>query len=235
MQLVKEQITLPTLYTVPEDQIARRDKTLAISRKLDSISDAGGQMMAVNAGRTIQADIKAVQEARKELAAPLNAAAKKLIQLEEDYLAPLIAEKDRLGRLVSAYQTAEAERVAREQKAAQDEFQRLEQERLALERKAAQEAPGSAKAIKFEQRANDAMEAATDVLTPPVEVSKAKGSSTRKELRWEVTNEAELYAAAPHLFSKPELKPSAVKSCCTVNSKIAGIRFWEEDKTSFRA
>jgi hypothetical protein len=73
-----------------------------------------------------------------------------------------------------------------------------------------------------------------DTLTAPTPSAvKASGSVTKKVLRYEVTDIKAAYAAAPHLFSV-EIKPSAVNATCNADSKIPGMKFWEELSTSFR-
>jgi hypothetical protein len=62
---------------------------------------------------------------------------------------------------------------------------------------------------------------------------KAAGSVTKKVLRYEVTDIKAAYAAAPHLFSV-EIKASAVNATCNADSKIPGMKFWEELQTTFR-
>lgn len=234
MQLVVEQIALPDKYSVPEDAIAARDVLLDECRGLVEIINTQGQAWVVAHGVDIQAHIKAVQQARKDLSAPLDDAKAKLIELEREYLAPLVAEKDRLSRMVSAYTLAERQRVAAAEAQRRAEFERLEKERFEAEQKAAK-ARSIEKQIQYEQQANNVMEAATAVLTEaPAVVSKAKGAAVRMDLKWEVTDEAALYAARPDLFTKPELKASAVLATCSKDTVLPGIRFFEVPKTSFR-
>jgi hypothetical protein len=234
MQIIEQTIELPQRYSVPAEQVGARDDLIAESADITAITSAQSQQWASACGSDLQRHIKSVQEARVSLSRPLDEAKAKLIELERNYLAPLLAEKDRLGRLVSAYQIAENERVAAEERQRQAEFERLENERRTLEAKA-EKAKSIDQQVQLEQAAYQATEAATAVLMAPLpEVSKAKGAATRMELKWEVTDRDALYKARPDLFTEPELKASAVKACCGVKTVIPGIRFWEIPQTSFR-
>ena len=92
-----------------------------------------------------------------------------------------------------------------------------------------------AAAIKAEEEAKAKEALMYAELTKPAPAAvKAEGSVTRKVLRYEVTDMAAAFAAAPHLF-KVEIKASAVNSTCNEHTKIAGMRFWTELASSFRA
>ncbi len=241
MNLINEKIQLPQIYTVtPDDEDARNELALE-ARSITSIANADEQQRASTMGSAIQKYIKSVGAARLELARPLNDAAKLLIQLETDHCAPLLAEKDRLGRLVTQFQQEERRRVEREEQARAEAIAKLEAERIALE-KQAQSAAGTIqsesdlnRAIEAEKAALEANQAARQAIVAPLpEMNKARGAATRRVLKWEVVDLNALYKARPELC-RIEAKASAINATCVPEMAVPGLRLWWEDATSFRA
>jgi hypothetical protein len=237
MKLIRETLSLPARYTVNADATKARDALVADARRITAVESVADQDLAATIGSTLQREIKAVVAARKELAEPLNQAAKRLIALEDEHNAPLLAEKDRLGKLVGAFKKAEDERVENEKRQRREAIERLENER-----KAALAVSESFKGqldevadVQAQQRAFEAQEAAMELMRKPDPAPvKAKGSVTKKTLGWRVLDIHALYAARPDLC-KVEPKPSAILATCDPAREIPGLELWWENTTNFRS
>src|SRR6185369_7604801 len=157
------------------------DAMIRISQATQKVGTVVDQAQAVSDGRTIQTHIKAVQETRLALSRPLDEAKDKLIEVERVYLAPLIAERNRLAREVTAFQKQEEDRVAAKERARQDEINRLEQERLVAKALLAEAHP--AELAQAQEVLSEATQAQRAVIVAPLPAPiKARGSSTRRKL-----------------------------------------------------
>lgn len=198
------------------------------------------QAVAVAKARDAQAFLKQVEACRKDVKAPVLAYGKRIDELADELAAPVKAEMNRVGAMVAKFQQAEAVRVE------QERIERQKREAAAMEaaRKAAEAERKAAEAMQNEADLAKAVEAEAEAkrkeaemyatLTAPAPAPvKAAGSVTKKVLRYEVTDIKAAFAAAPHLFSV-EIKASAVNATCNADSKIPGMKFWEELTTSFR-
>ena len=163
---------------------------------------------------------------------PLDEAKDKLIEVERVYLAPLIAERNRLAREITAFQKQEQDRVAAEERARQDEINRLEQERLAAKALLAEAHP--TELAQAQEVLSEAMQAQRAVIVAPLpEATRAKGAVGRTVLKYEVTDIHALYQARPDLC-RIEAKASAIAAVCAVGMNIPGLKLWEEQTTNFR-
>jgi hypothetical protein len=198
------------------------------------------QAVATDKARNAQGFLKQLEASRKEVKAPIIEIGRKIDELAKELAGPVEAEMKRVGTLVAKFQQAEAVRVEAERR----ERQRAEAEAMEAARKAAEAERRAAEAMKDEAGLQAAIKAEAEAkqkeadmyrtLTAPAPAPiKAEGSVTKKVLRYEVTDIAAAFNAAPHLFTV-EIKPSAVNATCNINTKIPGIRFWEELTTSFR-
>jgi hypothetical protein len=197
----------------------------------------------VEVGRKLQAHEKQVKATRLELAAPLNAACDRLIEIANGYLAPLIADKELLSRYATVYRMAEEERIRREEAERAAEVARLEAVRMEAEAKAAR-ARSEAGQLRAELVAHEASTAQMEVIRAPLpQMTKARGSATRRDLKYVVTDIRALYAARPELCHIEE-RPSAIKALCnppaganavTPDKSIPGLSVYWEINTSFRA
>lgn len=232
MELINEQIVLPALYTIPDSAIAKRDEMVRLSAETQQVNTRAEQAVAVADGRILQGHIKNVEEARMSLSRPLDEAKAKLIEVQNDYLAPLKAERDRLARLVTAFQKKEQDRVAAEEYARREHIQMLERERDAAKALLAEAHPSEAGSAA--QALAEATEAQRAVIVAPLPApAKARGVATRTVLCWEVTDLALLYAHRPDLCTI-EPKASAIRAVCCAGMNIPGLKLWEEQQSNFR-
>ncbi len=240
MNLIRETITLPTLYSVPADSETARNELLSRARENTTITTSAEQNSAVECARHIRAALKDVEDTRTTLKKPLLDAGRQVDALAKDFVAPLTSELNRIERLVTNFQQAEQRRVAEEEAKRRAEIERLERERVAREvaaRKAAEAITNEAElaaAIKVEEEARAAAEQQQAVIRAPLpEAAMAGGTSTRKVMRWEVTDLRALYAARPELCTI-EAKASAINATCVPEMPVPGLKMWWEDKTTIR-
>ncbi len=163
---------------------------------------------------------------------------------EDDHLAPLIVEQDRIKRLCADFQQQEARRVAKEEAEQQAIREKAERERQALEEKARQAAIKAAatgraadekKAAAIQAAAEAAEQSAQTLLSVPLpEKAKDTGMSIKKVLKWEVTDIRALVAARPDLCNI-EASGRAIQAVCIpeMPNKPPGLKLWWENTTVF--
>lgn len=241
--LIAEKISLPEKYSLSPTAVQARDIIVAAARMVDKVSNPVEQKAAVLQGQILQGHIKEIKATRLAIARPLNEAADKLMQIERDYLAPVIAEKERLSQEVTSFQLQEEERVRREEAERRAEVERLEAERRAAEAKATRAKTEEAQ-LQAELVAHHASQAREELIRAPLpEPTKARGSATRRQLRHRVLDPKAVYASRPELCSL-EVKASAVNALCNPpadatqfnpDTSIPGLETWWETVTSFRS
>lgn len=196
---------------------------------------------AIDAARDIRSWLKEVEAARVELTKPLLTAQRKLKELADNHCDPLLTEQKRLERLYTDFVKKEERRVAEAERQRQAEIARLEAERLAREAQAVRAATDIAdeaqlnQAIKLEQEAKAAEVKLQEAIVAPLpEVRKSGGAATKKVLRYEVLDIAQVYAARPELC-KLEIKASAVLATCVPEMPVPGLKLWWEKTTNVRS
>ena len=231
-----------------DNGIATTDEAREIASNLHTelaavvaVNSPATQSTATEKARDAQSFLKRLEAARKDVKAPILDLGRKIDALADELAAPVKEEMKRVGGMVAKFQTAEAARVADEQRARQAAEQaamkaKFEADRLAREAEATITSEADlAAAIKAEEAAKaKEAEMYAELTKPQPAAVKASGSATRKVLRIEVTDIHALYAAAPHLV-KLEANITAIKSTCDKNSHFPGLKLWEELDTSFRS
>lgn len=243
MQLIKQKITLPSLFGITSDVEEKRNELILASKEVTAITNPAEQENAVIAAREIRTWLKKVEAARVKLTKPLLDTQRQLKALADDHCAPLLEEQKRVERLVTAFQEAEQRRVAEEERKRREAYEKAEQERIAAEeaaRKAAEKVNTDkqlATALKKEEIATAAAAKVQDILAAPMpEARKATGAATREVLRWEVTDLNALVKARPDLC-KIEPKASAIQATCVpgMPNLPPGLKLWWEKQTSIRS
>ena len=230
-----------------DNGISTTDEALELASNLHSelaavvvVNSPATQAVAVDIARNAQGFLKQVEACRKAVKAPVIEFGRRIDALADELAAPVKTEMTRVGTMVAKFQQAEQARVEQARR------EKEEADRAAIRAKfeADEAARKAAAAMNTEADLQAAVEAEAaaklrekqmyDTLTAPTPSAvKASGSVTKKVLRYEVTDIKAAFAAAPHLFSV-EIKPSAVNATCNADSKIPGMKFWEELTTSFR-
>ena len=231
-RLFKEELVLPELLGVTAEAEERRNELALAARTVTSVACAAEQQTAADVARDLQSYLRDAADAGLEFRRPLTAFNRTIKSTEDGHLAPLVAEKERLGRLLADFAAKEARRVATEEAERRRQFDLAEAARLDLEQRAAEAAAaGRTKtAAKLEARAA-AAEAAVqaEIAAPMPEASKAAGVGVKRLMKWEVTDMLALAKSRPELV-KMEAKGSAIQALCVpgMPDPPPGLRLWWE-------
>ena len=241
MKLIRESINLPAPFSITDDAARKSAELIAASQQTASITNPTEQQQAVARAVAIRTHVRDVEKIRTEITKPLLDAQRLLKRLADDYSAPLIAEQERVEKLVTRFQEQDAARVRAEEEERRRQFEELERQRRESEMRAELAAGNIQTEAQLEAAISAAEKAKLDELRvqsliaqPEPERAKAAGASTRKVLRYEVEDIAKVYAARPELV-KLELKASAVQACCVPEMPVPGLKLWWENQTSIRA
>lgn len=231
MKLIKEKLTLPRAIGVTEKSEELRNKMMIRAGKLAPVRDPKSQASAVDMARDIHTHVKEIRAAGLALRRPLNALVARIKAVEDDHVAPLLLKQEEIERQVSQFQAEEIKRVQKEEQAQR----KLLQDKLAAQTQA--EATGNGPQVAT------AALAVREVLAIPLpEPVKAAGASTKRVVRWLITDKAKLFAARPELFSV-DIKLSAVAALCfpadgatqaQPDMRTPGLQLWWELETNVR-
>ena len=240
---IEPTLEVPERIELQATALEERDFIIARSQELQAVTNAEEQEVAASEGRAIAEHIKEVKLARHALAQPLLKLQDQLINAEGKYCGPLIAEKERLAGLITAFQLAEVDRVKAEEIQRQREYEELEAQRVAAETKA-REVDDPQAQVEAEQEAHQAQEAARAVITAPLpKAHKAPGSVMRREMCYEVVDLKKIYASKPELC-KLAISAAAVKALVFPGDNateqhpdmsVPGLKLWWKDRTIFRS
>jgi len=168
----------------------------------------------------IKSYIRSVETSRKSVTDPIKAVADRIKRTADDHVQELNEALNKLSALSTQWTRAERERAVREEQARAAELAKLQARQDALKTNAAKE--------KVEVKIQ------ATIAAPLPEAVKARGTISRKVLKWEVTDIKALYAARPELCHV-EPNAAAIKAVCSAKLEVPGLRLWEEETTSFRA
>lgn len=289
LQLIREQIVVsPMTYTVPAESEAFRNELAVRALEIKSITSGSQNLEAAEIVGDIRKHIKDVSAVRMMLSKPLDEAKARLIDIERDHVAPLIAEQERLQKLGTNWTEQEKRRMADEArkraeeiaalaKAKREADEKLEAERSAaelqrveMEQKAALaaskikneakrqafeaeqarlKADRDAAALVAEQKAKEAAEQAalehrSRILAPEAVAEKTHGQSSRRYLKFKVTDAKAVYAVRPELCNV-EVKASAVTAVVFAKNDatdyapdkttVPGLELWWEERLTYKS
>lgn len=242
VKFFKETFKLPTLLGVTAEAEDQRNQLALAATGIKSVINANDHQAAGAVLANIQAYIKGVRDAGLSFRRPMNDFTSLVKSTEDQHLAPLLNEKERIGRLVADFAVQEARRVAEEERKRMAEFEAKERARQEELRKAEEARlkaleSGKKKDLKAAEAQAAKAEAATEqvqtlIAAPMPEASKAAGISVRKVLKWEVTDIMALVKDRPDLCNITP-KASAIQAVCIpeMPNKPAGLKLWWENKT----
>jgi hypothetical protein len=231
---------------IDESPVAERDGLVALAASLPLPSDAATAAECSNVGGMIQKRIKDVEAMEADIREPVNAWLKKLRAVRDGFLAPLVAQKQRLAEGYAAFQASERERVAAEAAARQREIEeaaaklREEQQKLADESRAMNSEAELASALKAEQNAKEAEQKLRDAVLYQPTVVKVQGAVSGQVVCFEVTDIVALYNATKgeqglSWAVKLEENRAGIKASIQATTKLPGLRVWCEEKATFRS
>jgi hypothetical protein len=238
MKLIKAKVELPILE-LDQDAIGFRDGLVAHSRTLGQVVDGETAKAVGTIGSQLQSAIRDTEKLEAELRDPVNKWLKLLRSFRDDYIAPLVAEKDRHARSYAAFQAEEQARIRHEEELRQAAIRKADEE-AAQARRAAEDAARKmndeaelAKALEAEQRANEAKAAVrAAIVSTPAPAQKASGARATMKVRWEITDEAALFNVMPQWF-RLEPRRNIINDSVSKDTKLPGLKVWEEAVGSF--
>jgi len=237
--LIAETIALPPVFSITHEALMERDEIALRAFFITAITDAAQNNAAREAAVEIRRYIKAVEANRTSLTKPLLDAQKTMKALADQHVAPLGQELLRLETLAGDFLVADQRRVAREEAARQEAYQKAEAERKAAEQASLAAAAAIITeeqldvALKKEQVAIAAEASVQQIIQAPTpRLDKASGQSLKKVLRYEVTDIGALAAARPDLV-RIEPNCSGIQSTCIPEIPVPGLKLWWEMKATF--
>jgi hypothetical protein len=213
----------------------RRDELVFAAAAVKAVTDPTTAEQAGNALKNLKAFSRDIDDKRTEVKRPIIALGKAIESLAAELTEAVEAEAKRISRLLGDYQLE----VQRKQREAEEEARKKEQAILEEQQRKAQAAIDSGRNVEgklekieaqtFEKVALVRAEAAAPV------APKIAGVATRQEVKFEVTDLAELYKARPELV-KLEANTAAIKAVLKANPKLQlpGLRHWTEAATIVR-
>lgn len=138
-KLTNERVTLPASFTEAVETTTIKARMLDETKAITSVTNANEADNAGFKARGLQTYIQIVKGLGLAERRPLNDAAANIKRIEDEHIAELLKEKDRLERLQGDFKKAEERRVQEEERIRKSEIARLEQIRLDAERKAQEE------------------------------------------------------------------------------------------------
>lgn len=237
-ELIKSNVAQAAVSITPDAEQRKRE-ILAELSKIVIVSNPQEQNLAVHQLRELRRYTNEIEATRKSVKAPVITLGKRIDELAETHVKELVAEESRINRLVLTFQQAEQKRI-------DEENALLEAERKAAEKKAQdalaeqQRLAESGKAkpkqeIKAEEKVQEALSNVAAVASkPPSTAASAAGLTAKKVVKYEITNATELYKVRPEFF---ELVPraSVIKAAITAQTKLPGLRVYEELDARIRA
>lgn len=224
-------IDKPSVLISPEAHEAKR-VALVTAGACTEVTDIDSQTAASQAQAALKNLIRQVEASHTEIKAPVLKIGREIDGIKNTFLTELTAEERRLSLLVGAYQEAQLRR----KRQAEEEARRKEQERLALLKREEldrikQETAGRTGTLlpdmeTIRQRTVDEV-ASIRQTAANAAVAAPSGSMVRKSWKFEVTDIAALYKAAPELcIVSPN--NAAIRAIIKSNQNVPGIRVWSE-------
>lgn len=227
------------VVTIDLKALAQRQTLLDVAETITQVTTADENEMVSQCGLGIQKMIKDAKEAGLQLRRPINSDADKLKACEDNFCNPLLAARLRLERLAAVYRVEQERKADLERRARAEDISRLqEQERMADEKaRLASEAGDLAGALMADLVSAAASNATTVAIsTPTPEATKTAGQSFQgRVLGWECIDPVALWNARPELCNPPTPKAGAIKSICSPEHPIPGLRLWWKSKVSFNS
>ena len=222
-----------TQIDLAPEAIEARDDLVITASTLDKIEDAMDADAAAQILRDIAAQLKSCEAARTEIKGPVLDITRKIDATAKSFVAPLESEKDRLSRLLGAYQQAERDKAAEAMRKAQEEARRVAyEEAQKLAKVEAAHGIDSAE-TKAATVASAEKVAEARVAVAQVAPTQPKGTAVKRTWKFEVTNMSLLAAAHPELVVV-SANTAAINAVIKHNQNIPGLRCWEDIQTIIR-
>ena len=128
--------TVEQWCAVPSELVDGRDKMLARARFCQRITSVDGMQRAILLAGDIKRMARSVEERRRELLKPIEAATKRLNEAVRGVTDPMMAEVKRIEGLASEWKRQDDARIARERREAEERAAEERKRQLEAEQKA---------------------------------------------------------------------------------------------------
>jgi len=226
--------------SISTDAIEQKQKVLAESVKIKSVTDDASQQLAIDAVRPIKKLLKDIETSRKEIKAPVNALGKRIDALAEELSADLEKEVKRISPMSDSFQADKELKARKAEEDRQVELRRIETERLKAEAEAQKKAQAAENA-KTENARQKAMEEHRQaeakrleleaqkkvaITAAPIKVTKAEGSVNVKVPKFCVLNIEQIFKNRPDLCTL-EINIAAVNDAMRRGElDVPGLKTW---------
>lgn len=128
---------LKSVATIPSSYTSYRDACVAESKLVEKVTypDDKGLALVVENMQSIKGIITTVEDVEEAARKPVNAWLKDIRKKRDNFLAPLIEELDRVGKIVTSYRTLEIEDRKQKDRAAREVAAKAEREAADAQRK----------------------------------------------------------------------------------------------------
>jgi len=231
--------TAPTVAT-SETAVALRAQALQDACEIVTIQSHADVTYATEVLRQVKQLSATCEKSRAEIKAPVLDLGKAIDNAAKAYAGPLDAEANRIARLVGGYQAEQEHIREAELRRQQQERERIERERIEAERKAIEEAKGAQTEQQLELAERKVEQAAVvaeqqkAAIAPVQTVQTVAGLSVKPVKKFEVVDLRRLYEFNPQfveLSAKASVINAALKAGAT---DIPGLRIYEDVATRVR-
>lgn len=204
----------PIKIEVNPGVLAMRDEALAASGLIGRVGTAEENAVAVEAQVKLSAYLKAVEDSRASLKAPVLKVGREIDALARDLAAAAREELNRVSTLLANYQAMEQARQRAAEAARMDELTELERER--------QTALAAAKTLDEQDEINaDFCARAAQIEIPPA--NREQGQIVREDWEVEVTSLDLLYRSHPWCV-KMEPRLREIKELLSTGVQVPGVK-----------
>lgn len=219
--------------TADQAAIALRDSLLAGAGDIVRVDDGFDYDVAVGHAKKIKEFLKFVEDGRAAAKRPVTDLANQIQEFAKTLTGDLDAERNRIGKLIVAFEDAERRKREAAEQAAREEAEKIAREAAEqqAERVRQEHAEGRTGTLMpdLENIQDEAAKKLADVkqnlantVTP-----KAKGLRRTTALKFEVVDVKALFAARPDLFSPDDVK---IRDALKITRDIPGLKVTEEVK-----
>lgn len=222
--MVRDDKALAISFT-PEAQLMLTEalESAAMIAKVDS---AISQELAVDAQKSLARITKLVEDARKEVKAPVIAFGKAIDDAAKTFVKSATEELTRVSTLIGDFHQAELAKQRSAEAAQKAELDKVE--------KAREEALSKADTIdQREAIREEYAQLAAVTQTPTVAPARVEGQRIVEDWEFEVVNPAVLAQMHPTLV-KIEPRKSEIKDALKMGQTIQGIRAWKTTRATVR-
>lgn len=190
------------------------------------VDSAIGQELAVDAQKSLAKIVKLVEDARKEVKAPVITFGRAIDDAAKKFVESAAKELTRISTLIGNFQQAELAKQRSAEAAQKAELDKVE--------KAREEALAKADTIEQREAIREEFAQLTAVIpTPTVSPARVEGQRIVEDWEFEVVNPQVLAAMHPG-FVKIEPRKSEIKDALKMGQTIQGIRAWKTTRATVR-